>query len=183
MSLKGISRIDSRNTHGWFVRVYRDGQVHSKMFSDGVHGGGEAALKAARKYLADYVRRHPQDPASARVKTKPQSNSKTGVVGVSETYHSDRQGMRVPCFSVAWAPQVNVRRNKCFYYHHYGSRKAALDAAIAFRKEREAEIIEQVEASGRKAPRGRKAAVGGSPAPVSKRKGAPRKRSSKRAVK
>ena len=32
--MKGISRIDSNGTHGWFVRVYRNGKTYSKLYSD-----------------------------------------------------------------------------------------------------------------------------------------------------
>ena len=47
---KGISRIDSGSTHGWFVRGYRNGVTHSKLFSDRKCGGKGKAQKAARQY-------------------------------------------------------------------------------------------------------------------------------------
>ena len=31
---KGISRIDSKDTHGWNARVYFKGKSYSKLFSD-----------------------------------------------------------------------------------------------------------------------------------------------------
>lgn len=43
---KGISRYDY-NAHAWWVRVRRDDTPFSQLFSDGVHGGTEEALKAA----------------------------------------------------------------------------------------------------------------------------------------
>lgn len=43
---KGISRYDY-NAHAWWVRVRRDDTPFTQLFSDGVHGGIEEALKAA----------------------------------------------------------------------------------------------------------------------------------------
>lgn len=43
----GISRIDSEATHGWFVRVYRDGKTHDKFFSDLKNGGKGKARRLA----------------------------------------------------------------------------------------------------------------------------------------
>jgi len=51
MSQKYITRLDHKNTHGWWVRVYlRSKPVYSKLFSDGVHGGKQKALKEAKSY-------------------------------------------------------------------------------------------------------------------------------------
>jgi hypothetical protein len=51
MNRKYITRLDHKNTHGWWVRVYlRSKPVYNKLFSDGVHGGKLKALKAAKSY-------------------------------------------------------------------------------------------------------------------------------------
>jgi hypothetical protein len=47
---KGISRIDSGSTHGWFVRGYRNGWTYSKLFSDRKCGGKGKAKALAKKY-------------------------------------------------------------------------------------------------------------------------------------
>jgi len=47
---KGISRIDSGSTHGWFVRGYRNGKTYSKLFSDRKSGGKGKAQKLAKIY-------------------------------------------------------------------------------------------------------------------------------------
>ncbi len=144
MKIKGISRIDSNHTHGWFVRIYRDGRTVSKFFSDGVHGDKQQALDRAQKYKEDYEREHPPSSASRRVRTKPQKNNKTGFAGISETYDRSNggQGKKMPCFSVSWRPRPGVARTKAFHFSKYGGREAALEAAIAFRKQKEAEILE-----------------------------------------
>jgi len=48
--MKGISRIDSGSTHGWFVRGYRNGTTYSKLFSDRKLGGKGKAKKMAQEY-------------------------------------------------------------------------------------------------------------------------------------
>ncbi len=54
-SEENIKRIDTKpraqkQTHGFQVHFLRGDTVVTKMFSDAVHGGKEAARKAARKY-------------------------------------------------------------------------------------------------------------------------------------
>lgn len=44
---KGVIRYDYVNTHGWWVRVVREGVRFRKFFSDGVHGSIEEALRKA----------------------------------------------------------------------------------------------------------------------------------------
>jgi hypothetical protein len=47
---KGISRIDSGSTHGWFVRGYKNGHTFPKLYSDRKCGGTDKALELARIY-------------------------------------------------------------------------------------------------------------------------------------
>ncbi len=54
---RGISRIDSHDTHGWFVRAYKSGKTTSKLFSDSIFGGKEQALKKAIMFREDLVQR------------------------------------------------------------------------------------------------------------------------------
>lgn len=54
---KGISRIDSGSTHGWFVRGYRNGKTYSKLFSDRKCGGKGKAQKLAREYRDQLVKK------------------------------------------------------------------------------------------------------------------------------
>lgn len=44
---KGISRIDTKDTHGWNARVYYKGKSYSKLFSDNLWDGKEIALDEA----------------------------------------------------------------------------------------------------------------------------------------
>jgi len=117
------------------------------MFSDGVHGGREKALTNATEYKDEYENKHPRSYAATRLRLKPPRNNTTGVVGVSDTHVRSRSGESFPCFSVSWCPQKNVNRCKKFYYHEYDSREEAFEAAVKFRKEREREILEELEES------------------------------------
>lgn len=143
-NLKSISRMDVGSTHGWFVRIYYRGKTHRKLFSDSVFGSQEAALRAAIAYRDDYLRRHQIDDLPFF--THPMKSNTTGVNGVSETFHRSRNGRKIPYFSVFWAPKRNQRRHKRFYIHLFDSREDALQAATAFRKEKEQEILARYQA-------------------------------------
>lgn len=83
---KGISRIDSGSTHGWFVRGYRNGKTYTKLFSDRKCGGKGKAQKLAKEYrdqLHEMLAAIPKTPPqprmvkSARKKVKSAHKSKT----------------------------------------------------------------------------------------------------------
>ena len=87
LPIKGISRIDTKSTHGWFVRGYRNGKTYTKLFSDRKNGGKEAALEAARNYrqqLLEELSKIPQKERERRVVSK-DSRNRTGELGVSRT--------------------------------------------------------------------------------------------------
>ncbi|MFZ2410154.1 MAG: ATP-binding protein [Candidatus Methanoperedens sp.] len=145
---KYITRIDSIKTHGWYIRVPIQGKLHSKLFSDLKCGGKDVALQEASKYRdALMVLRGLKKRTPFRI--KPTSRSSTGIAGISETYsrvaHGRRKGEKEPCFTVTWSPQPNNKKVKKFFFHRYGGRDSALEAAIAFRKEKEEEILKTLE--------------------------------------
>ena len=49
-AMKGISRIDSKSTHGWYVRCYKGGKVYAKLFSDSKFGGKIRGLATAKRH-------------------------------------------------------------------------------------------------------------------------------------
>lgn len=59
---RGITRIDSHDTHGWFVRAYKAGKTTSKLFSDAVYGGKNKALKEAMDFRESLVKRLTEAP-------------------------------------------------------------------------------------------------------------------------
>lgn|GEM_PF-1844508 len=58
-SMLGISRIDQpeKHTHGWFVRLTRQGRRHTAFFADRKHGGKARALVEAEKGFAALFRK------------------------------------------------------------------------------------------------------------------------------
>ena len=63
---KGISRIDSGSTHGWFVRGYKNGKTFSKLFSDLKSGGKRKALQLARRYRDQLLKKLGKMPTKTR---------------------------------------------------------------------------------------------------------------------
>ena len=55
-----------------------------------------------------------------------------------------KQGKKIPCFSVSWRPKPNAPRNKDFYISQYHSEEEAFQAAVKFRREKEAELDQEV---------------------------------------
>ncbi len=141
MAIKHISRIDSDDTHGWFYRYYSGGRTYSKFFSDSRFGSQQAALEAAKKYKAAYEKKYPVLPRKPFLESPP-SNNTTGVVGVSESYTTERGGSktRVPCFSVTWCPEPCKPKIKKFIYRDELEREEAFREAVAFRKQVERDM-------------------------------------------
>jgi hypothetical protein len=81
MKLKSISRIDSRKTHGWYVRVRYQGREHRKLFSDGKYGNKLSSLVAAKKYR-DELEVSLGKPRTNRLVIAANRRNRTGVIGV-----------------------------------------------------------------------------------------------------
>lgn len=141
---KGASRIDYKHTHGWFVRIYRyPNLTFSKMFSDGVYGGWEQALVMAETFRDVAETILPNTSAYRYLSaTKPDVKNSTGILGVSETYSRNRNGSISPHFCVSWYDEIGKQHNKSFAILKHG-REKALQMAIEFRRQNEAERIER----------------------------------------
>lgn len=123
---KGISRIDSGSTHGWFVRGYRNGKTFSRLFSDLKCGGRDKSLRAARDFrsmLYSQLENMPARPRSRRIVTKDARN-KTGVLGVCKTTKKSPKGVSHECFSVSWRPSPGVQKCTSFSIRKYGEKEA-----------------------------------------------------------
>jgi hypothetical protein len=142
---KNISRIDSKNTHGWYVRIYLNGGVFtSKLFSDRIYGGKEKALKNAILYrdhnqmVAD-VKRENTRRRRKPVFDRPSKNNKSGIVGVNEVRTKIRN-RPVHYVQATWSEDFKPKSKK-FYITKFRSREEALNAAIKLRKSKEKEIL------------------------------------------
>lgn len=138
---KGISRIDSGSTHGWFVRGYRNGKTYSKLFSDRKCGGKRKAQQQAREYrteLYDELEQIPLKPRGRRIVYRDSRNT-TGVLGVCRTAKKSANGKINECYSVSWRPEPGVQKCTSFSISKYGEAKAK-QLAIAHRRKMMKEI-------------------------------------------
>jgi hypothetical protein len=138
----GISRIDSKHTHGWYVRVYANGGVlKSKLFSDRLFGGKQQALDNAIKFRDHYqmvAALHKSNDYDSRRKpfyNKPPKNNTSGVVGVNEV-KTTVQGRPVHYFQATWSEKGKAKSKK-FYVCSKRDRNQAYEMAVALRKSKE----------------------------------------------
>lgn len=132
---KGISRIDSGSTHGWFVRGYRNGKTWSRLFSDMKCGDRRKALEEARAFrdeLHNKLEEIPSQPRARRVVTRDARNA-TGVLGVCRTSKKSPNGTVNEVYSVSWRPAPGVQKCTSFSIRKYGDKKA-FQLAVAHRK-------------------------------------------------
>lgn len=138
---KGISRIDSGSTHGWFVRGYRNGKTYSRLFSDQKCGSRDEALAEARLFrdrLNEKLKQIPAAPRARRVVLRDARNS-TGILGVCRTAKRSPGGTVNECYSVSWRPQPGKQKCTSFSIRKYGEKKA-FQLAVAHRKKMLKEI-------------------------------------------
>lgn len=138
---KGISRIDSGSTHGWFVRGYRNGKTYSKLFSDRKCGGKGKAQKLAKEYrdnLSQELEAIPKRPRQRRIVVSDSRNT-TGELGVSRTTKAGPNGTKHECYSVSWRPEPGVQRCTSFSISKYGE-KGAFRRAVEHRRKMMREI-------------------------------------------
>lgn len=139
--MKGISRIDSKGTRGWYVRVYKNGKTYSKLYSDSKYNGKERALKFAKKAreMALETISGVPDKRVRRMVIKDKRN-KSGVVVVSKTIKKTRTGKKSEYYQVTWSPKLGKIKNRQWSVRKYGEDKA-FELAKAFRQDVMREIF------------------------------------------
>ena len=123
---KGISRIDSGSTHGWFVRGYRNGTTYSKLFSDRKCGGKGKAQKAAKAFRDELnvkIESIPKEARRRRVVISDTRNT-TGELGVSRATKTSPNGTIHECYSVSWRPEPGLQKCTSYSIKKYGEKKA-----------------------------------------------------------
>lgn len=138
-TIYGVIRVDNEisRTHGWLVTIQRRNVIYRRQFSDGVYGGRNKALSAAKAYRDEIIARH--QPFSRREQAEiHKKNNTSGVVGVcrccaSETRQKPEEERR--WFWVAsWAlPDGRAKRVK-FSVRKYGE-EGAFKMAVKARHE------------------------------------------------
>lgn len=139
---KGISRIDTNSTHGWFVRCYRNAKIYSKLFSDKKYGGRRKALCAAREYrdqLEKDLEKIPRTPRGRRLVFS-DSRNKTGVLGVTRSKKVGADGVVREAYAVSWRPEPGVQKCTSFSIDKYGE-EGAFRLAVQLRRKKMREIF------------------------------------------
>jgi hypothetical protein len=121
-------------THGWQVRVRRQGKQHTKFFSDDRHGGSDSAVKQALKYRNQLIDELPQPDDPARKSAI--ARSKTGVIGLSFGLKDDGSGKQKPYVQVSWITPEGRRRGTAFSVEKWGLRRAVWNACLRLYRER-----------------------------------------------
>ncbi|HYE95669.1 MAG TPA: AP2 domain-containing protein [Rubricoccaceae bacterium] len=119
-------------THGWQVRIRRDGRRLSKFFADARHDGSDGALAAAIDYRDGLLKELPP-PAS-----KPRKAwSNTGVVGLA-VREKGEGGEPKRYVLVNWTDAEGQRHGASFAVDKWGLRKALWNACLKLYRERQA---------------------------------------------
>jgi hypothetical protein len=133
IDMKGISRIDSLDTHGWYVRIYKNGKTYSKLYSDNKYGGSDRALLVAFKarLLALESLKDIQTQPKRRLVTSDKRN-KSGIIGVSKTTKINKNGTTSDYYQVTWSPEAGHVKNRQWSVRKFGEQYAR-KLAIEFR--------------------------------------------------
>lgn len=105
-----LFRIDTGRTHGWQVRIIRDGERHTKLFSDKKYGGAETAYEKALAHRNEKLEELPDLPEEGSLQTEDvherrwEAVTRTGVkgIGFTMTTYSRATDAKRPYVSVHW---------------------------------------------------------------------------------
>lgn len=138
---KSISRIDqeSRKTHGWFVRVCFNKKIHSKFFSDKVHGGRHKALMKAQAWRNETERKLGK-PRTDRVVVAREGTTSVRRALISRGKNAKTKGL---VYEVTYSPEPNKICRTSFSIRKYGEDEARR-LAMDFRQKKEKEIYGQI---------------------------------------
>ena len=133
----GICRIDqpSHRTHGFFVRVMRNGKIHSAFFTDLKHGGKAKALAAAQVHRKKLLAKLglPKQKSRRHWAELRRRKGSSNVVGVQKIV-SSRGRQPVVYWKATWSPERGVVRHKMFSakkYGHWEAKRLAVKARQA----------------------------------------------------
>ena len=131
MDSYAISRIDLpvMRSHGWQVRLRRQGRQFSKFFSDGKYGGTGRALRIARAYRDELLAKLPE-PERAGAEGKLTRRNVSGVVGVSRIVIKSGTS-RYEFWQATWSSGPGVRKRMKFSVRRYGEKRAFELACVA----------------------------------------------------
>ena len=130
-STPGISRIDqpAKRTHGFFVRLWRKGRLHTAFFTDLRYGGKRKAFAAAQEHYRMLLAKHGAISRVDRAR-RMRRRGASGIQGVRFVLIT-RNGRRNDYWQAMWSTVPYVVRKKQFSVRLYGRRLAKLLARVA----------------------------------------------------
>lgn len=149
--IKGFSRVDSGDAHGWLVRIKRGDERKSKFVSDSTSGGKRKGQLIAQKIYEEWVAELPE-PETAEGKIGARNSS--GVVGVHYSYDVDDRypNCAYEYYVASWKSDDGRRVNVRFAISKWGKTVAFKLACIARElKSRDREEVTRVYESQKKA--------------------------------
>jgi hypothetical protein len=126
-STPGISRIDQpeKHNHGFFVRVQRNGKIHSAFFTDFKHGGRAQALAAAQRYHRKLLAKlgPPKRMLRRWWAEIVRRRGRSGIHGVQKVV--DRRFKRPRIYwKASWSPEPYMVRRRQFSARKFGGHLA-----------------------------------------------------------
>ena len=183
--VKGFSRVDSGDAHGWLVRIKRGDITRSRFISDSTNGGKTKSKAVAQKVYQDWVAELPE-PETAEDKLGKRNNS--GVVGVHYSHDVDSRypGCSYEYYIASWKTEDGKRRNVRFAISRWG-KKGAFELACIARELRtgdRATVEKEFEKRGKKGGKAgaKKAPAKAATAKKTTKKAAVKKTAAKKAV-
>jgi hypothetical protein len=139
----GITRIDKEinRTHSWHVHLTRRGIHYNKHFSDGVYGGKQEALNAAKEYKDSIISKH-SHYTKKDVCSKVRRNNQSGIAGVGKYASPGRNGKLHWFWLAYWTDENGSRRQRKFMISTYGEDEA-FDRAVKLRKKMLSKMSEE----------------------------------------
>ena len=119
-------------THSWHVQLTRKGLQYNKHFSDGVYGGKQTALNAAKEYRDNLISKHPHYKKKD-VCSKVRKNNQSGIAGVGKYAYPGRNGKLYWFWLACWTDDNGSPKKRKFSVNMYGDDEA-FDHAVALRK-------------------------------------------------
>lgn len=119
-------------THGWQVRIRRDGNRLSKFFADARHDGREEALEAAMRYRDALLEKLPAPDGRPR-----RAWSNTGVAGLSVREKKEANGGKT-YVQLNWVDEAGKRHGASYSVEKWGLRRALWDGCLRLHHERQA---------------------------------------------
>ena len=140
---KNISRVDTRATHGYQVRMRRRRVSFDKFFSDKKFGGKRKALLAARDYRDELAanNRAFSRKETAALKDAPASSGVPGVRLEEKTVVSGEYETTYSFWVAQWSPEPGVRKTRRFSVDKHGD-EGAFKKAVNARRRGVREMVE-----------------------------------------